>query len=49
VDFEAAEEVSVKRIVTSAGAATGRTTVWSFTLIPLEFIDESNSEIVMLR
>jgi hypothetical protein len=34
---------------TSAGAATGRTTVWSFTLIPVEFIDESNSEIVMLR
>src|SRR5579864_4235081 len=33
----------------SAGAAAGRTTVWSFTPIQMEFIGESNSEIAMLR
>src|SRR4029077_3494306 len=32
-----------------AGAAAGRTTAWSFTPIPVEFIGESSSEIAMLR
>src|SRR5260370_31769062 len=33
----------------SAGSAAARTTAWSFTPIPVEFIGESNSEIAMLR
>jgi hypothetical protein len=33
----------------SADAAAGRTTAWSFTPIPVEYIDESNSEIAMLK